>query len=393
MNYFLLPHSFPFQYKKLDFYKPDADLEPTENSSLSTYLYEIKEKIKELDVEWDIYREYTNPYEYIHTRPPNRQPVAQYKPLSRSYFKMVEIIQHFQMLSPYKNRSIRSFHLAEGPGGFIEALVNMRGRAPNNPWAWEDQYYGMTLLNEQDKTVPSWKKSQIFLKSHPNVTIEYGRDGTGNLLSVENFVGCVEKYGGKMDFITGDGGFDFPEDHNLQETNIYPLLVAQICFAVCLQKKGGCFVMKIYDCFMTSTVELIYLLTSFYEKVYITKPRTSRFANSEKYLVCTNFHFDKTREGEYYSYMLKWLKGIQHAPLTRIFRFPIPRYFMLKLEEYNMMLGQQQIETIFSTISLMDSLNRKNKIDHLIRFHLNKCIQWCQQHGEPITTYSPSIHG
>ena len=386
MNFFLLPHSFPFQYRKID-----AHFVPNEpeNGSLSSYLYEIKEKIKEFDAEWDIYKEYTNPFEYIHTCPPNRKPVAQHKPLSRSYFKMVEILQHFQILEPYRNRSIQTFHLAEGPGGFIEALVHLRRNIPIDRQNG-DRYYGMTLLNENDKTVPSWKKSQVFLKAHPNITIEYGRDGTGNLLSIENFVGCVEKVGGKMDLITADGGFDLSDELNKQEIGLYPLLVAQICFAICLQKKGGCFILKIYDCFMISTVELLYLLTSFYEKVYLTKPRTSRFSNSEKYIVCQNFHFDKNREGEYYSYLLNWMKHTCQTPpnnpvmVSRIFRFPIPRYFILKLEEYNMILGQQQIETIFSTITLMDTPNKKSKIEHLIRFHINKCIQWCHSHGEPI---------
>ena len=100
MNFFLLPHSFPFQYRKIDVHYDTDDPGKKEECSLSTYLYEIKEKIKEFDAEWDIYKEYTNPFEYIHTRPQNRKCVAQYKPLSRSYFKMVEILQHFQLLEP-----------------------------------------------------------------------------------------------------------------------------------------------------------------------------------------------------------------------------------------------------------------------------------------------------
>lgn len=387
MNFFLLPHSFPFQYRKINVYYDYNSQQ--EKSSLCSYLYEIKEKIKEFDAEWDIYKEYTNPFEYIHTRPPNRKSVALNKPLSRSYFKMIEILQHFQILETYRNRCIQTFHLAEGPGGFIEALVHLR-KITFPERQGEDCYYGMTLLNESDKTVPAWKKSQMFLKANPNITIEYGRDGTGNLLSLENFVGCVEKWGGKMDLITADGSFDFTDELDKQEVGLYPLLVAQICFAVCLQKRGGSFILKIYDCFMKSTAELLYLLSSFYEKVYLTKPRTSRNTNSEKYVVCLNFHFDKNREGEYYSYLLNWMKQVCFYPNIsnprppRIFRFSIPRYFTLKLEEYNMILGQQQIETIFSTITLMDAPNKKSKIEHLIRFHLNKCIQWCHLHGEPI---------
>lgn len=395
MNFFLLPHSFPFQYRKIDPHNKNGPKEP--DSSLSCYLNEIKEKVKEFETEWNIYKEYTNPFEYIYSQPPNRKPVALHKPLSCSYFKMTELLQQFPLFEPCRKwneptgkiistTGIQTFHLAEGPGGFIEAVVKNRKKMGYT----NDKHYGMTLLSENDNTVPSWKKSQVFLKTHPNIIIDYGRDGTGNLLSVENFVGCVEKFGGKMDLITADGNINSVDEMDQQEVDIYPLLVAQICFAICLQKKGGCFVLKIYDFFTIFTAELLYLLSSFYEKVYLTKPRTSVYASSEKFVVCQNFHFDKNREGEYYSYMLNWMKHVissKNVPnFLRIFRFNIPRYFMSKLEEYNMILGQQQIETIFSTISLMDTPNRRNKIEHLIRFHTNKCIQWCQSHEEPISS-------
>ena len=45
-----------------------------------------------------------------------------------------------------------------------------------------------------------------------------------------------------MDFITGDGGFDFSVDFNSQEKHIADLLMAQVFYALIMQKKGGCFV-------------------------------------------------------------------------------------------------------------------------------------------------------
>ena len=37
---------------------------------------------------------------------------------------------------------------------------------------------------------------------------------------------------------------------------------------------------------------MLYLLSCLYNEVYITKPHTSRMANSEKYIVCKNFLLD-----------------------------------------------------------------------------------------------------
>ena len=50
------------------------------------------------------------------------------------------------------NNPIKSFHLAEGPGGFIEATAFIR----NIP---DDVYYGMTLMNK-DGNIPGWKKAE-----------------------------------------------------------------------------------------------------------------------------------------------------------------------------------------------------------------------------------------
>ena len=235
MTFFLLPRNYHLLYKNIE-YKYIDDI-PTSviSQSSSQYLYSIKERITSKEKQWDIYKKYTNPYEFIHTTVPlKKKSVSKYKPLSRSYFKMIEIIKTFHIMF---REPITSFHLAEGPGGFIEALVNFRN-------CDKDTYIGMTLLdeNKSDSNIPAWKKSDIFLKSNQNVFLENGYDGTGNILSFENFEYIIKKYPLKMDFITADGGFDFSIDFNQQECSIGKLLFAQVAYAICLQKYNGIFV-------------------------------------------------------------------------------------------------------------------------------------------------------
>jgi 23S rRNA U2552 (ribose-2'-O)-methylase RlmE/FtsJ len=362
--------------------------EPAEPSSIAHYLYEIKEKIKVFEDEWDIYKEYTNPYEYIHTQiPGTKRPVSLYKPLSRSYFKMVEILQYFDLLEPCRNRTLNSFHLAEGPGGFIEALAFIRQKQAPAFYA-DDRYVGMTLVDDRDKNIPAWRKSQYFLRTHANVALEYGPDMTGNLLNPANFVHVAEKYASRMDFITADGGFDFSEDFNRQETNMVPLILAQICYALCMQKPGGAFVIKIFDCFHKPTQDLIYLLTGFYEKTFMTKPNTSRMANSERYLVCLNFH-DPAGAHDFKQVLYRvFMEAIHGAPPQLPFCFfgePLPLYFMTKLNEYNAIIGQQQVDNIYYTLSLMENkANKKSKIEVMIKNNIAKSVWWCQKHGVAI---------
>ncbi len=410
MIYFLLPKTHPSTVFHLQCTLSPEQPTPYLSCSLSYYLTDIKERINGYLKEWDIYKKYTNPFEYIHSNLPNKKKcIAKHKPLSRSYFKMIEMVHIFQLFYIPKQQldcttivniplqgisysygtnhktcipnlnnytmPITSFHLAEGPGGFIEALVELR-KNPN------DMYYGMTILDVQnDSNIPAWKKSQTFLKDHPNVYIEAGVDNTGNLLNIDNLQYCTEKYGSTMDFITADGGFDFSIDFNQQEISITRLLFAQIAFALCMQKKNGTFILKIFDAFMQQTIDLLYLLSSFYEKVYITKPQTSRIANSEKYIICK--HFIPSCSEEFYPYIYNTFRQMMSLPHLYVHRFlkdPLPYFFVTKIEEYNSIFGQQQIENIHNTIALIETKNKNEKINMMLRANIQKCMNWCTHH-------------
>ena len=370
MTYYLLPKTSFLIHKNIECIIQETPTEVKYSNSLSYYLYNIKKQIDKHEREWDIYKKYTNPYEYINSIVPyKKKSIAKHKPLSRSYYKMIEIMNTFNI--DFSTSPIQSFHLAEGPGGFIEALLHRR----NNK---SDKYIGMTLIdNDNDPNIPAWKKTSDFLNKNPNVVIETGADNTGNILSLENLVYCKNKYGSSMDIITGDGGFDFSLDFNNQEISISRLLFAQMCFAVSMQKKRGIFILKIFDCFMEHSVDILYILSSFYDKVYIIKPQTSRYANSEKYIVCKDFLFDTSEHFFPFLYNAFDKMSNDELPVYRYLNLPICYYFINKLEEYNAILGQQQIENIHYTISLIEHKYKQDKIDNLIKINIQKCIQWC----------------
>ena len=374
MSYYLLPRNHNLIYKSLECVENKTTIKPVVSFSLADYLYDIKKKISEKGIDWDTYKKYTNPYEYIHSIVPGKKKsVSKYKPLSRSYFKMLEILRTFEFNFA---TNINTFHLAEGPGGFIEAMVSYRKST-------QDKYIGITLLDDkEDPTIPSWKKSESFLKNNSNVFIEKGRDKTGDILSLNNFLYCKEKYSSSMDFITGDGGFDFSIDFNKQEISISKLLFAQVIYAIVLQKKNGSFVLKLFDCFMQHTIDILYLLSSFYSKVYIMKPNSSRFANSEKYIICKGFLFESCEL--FFPYLLNVFTKmitIESENIQRFLNVPISNYYLTKVEEYNAIFGQQQIENIYYTISLIDSKISSEKIDQMIKLNTQKCVQWCLRHN------------
>ena len=351
------------------------------NQTLQKYLKNIKSQIDECELVWDKYKKYTNPYEFIHSIVPNsRSAICKYKPLSRSFFKMIELCHMLNILPNLPQNKCKSFHLAEGPGGFIEALVYLR----KNP---ADLYYGMTLLEEHNQNVPGWRKSKQFLANNINVIIENGYDKKGDLMNPQNLLHCLKHYKGDIDLITGDGGFDFSIHYMSQETVSAPLILCQVIFAIAMQKKGGTFIIKMFDTFSKISLDILYLLSNIYESVYFTKPHTSRYANSEKYIVCKKFKLDDSCRQEtinvFYKLMMQ-LNKLDNPPLEALFDYELPYYFLNKVEEYNAILGQQQIENISSTFNLIDGANKyDNKYDKLEiikKNNIHKCISWCQQY-------------
>jgi 23S rRNA U2552 (ribose-2'-O)-methylase RlmE/FtsJ len=391
MTNFLLPNVNNEIYEKIKYSEPK---ELQENpvfisNSLSFYLSNIKERITDNEILWDIFKKYTNPYEYIHTPVPMIIPyqdfneryikhsIAKYRPISRSYFKMIEMIKIFKLIPEDTSNEINTFHLAEGPGGFIEALATLRLNI-------KDKYIGMTLQNtSKDMNIPAWKKSKGFLNKYKNVILENGIDGTGNILVLDNLLYCKEKYGSKMDIITGDGGFDFSTDFNYQEIFISKLLFAQVAFAITMQKEGGCFILKIFDSFMKHTLDIQYILSSFYENVHIIKPQTSRYANSEKYLICKNFRY---KDNHFFPFIercfIEMMKTDKEVP-CRFLDMEIPFYFIQKIEEFNAIFGQKQIQNIHYTLSLIDNKYKQDKIDSLIQTNMQKSIDWCIRFDVP----------
>jgi hypothetical protein len=59
----------------------------------------------------------------------------------------------------------------------------------------------------------------------------------------------------------------------------------------------------------------------------------------------------------------------------------IPYLFIKKMEEYNAIFGQKQIQNIHYTLSLMETKTKLDKIESLIKTNIQKSIDWCSKHS------------
>ena len=179
MTYFILPQiEYDIRPSNLKLICKEENKIEIKVTSLKKYLNKIKGLIDKHILQWDNSKKYTNPYEFIHTNIPNtKNSICKIKPISRAFFKLIEIYNTHRLL-PQGDIPINTFHLAEGPGGFIEALCNIR----NNP---NDVYHGITLMDSHTD-VPKWKKAENFMNKHKNIKLVYGPKNDGNLYLKHN---------------------------------------------------------------------------------------------------------------------------------------------------------------------------------------------------------------
>ena len=332
------------------------------NGILNNELYEkIKSKKTEIDEvreSWDKAKKISNDYEYIYTSSNFKKNISNIIPVSRSFFKLREIIYDFHL----DVRGVSSC-VAEAPGGFIQSLL--KHSVDNNISI--NKIYGITLVSD-DKDIPFWNPT-IF--KNENVIISNGHDDTGDLYKLHNVISFIKICGkGTCQLVTADGGFDYTSDFE-QELSSYKLFFSEIMIALNIQKEGGVFICKLFDLFYRSTLQLLFLLYLSYETISFIKPLTSRQSNSEKYIVCRGFKgFNKDISNIMCENFGKDNMNIH-----------LPDEFIEMLDRYHKEIINSQINKIDNTLQIISN-NKKNDKPTYKQIDLAK--EWCRNYKIPI---------
>lgn len=303
---------------------------------------------------WERSKKIINDYEYIYTSSKTNKNICGINPVSRSYFKLYEILKDINNTSD--NGYVAC--IAEGPGGFIHCLndhTNMN-------------VYGITLISEEDKSIPYWNQ---YIINNKNNKLFFDKSCDIYIYSIAksfiNFVG-----NNKCSLITADGGFDYSNNYNSQEESSYRLIYCEIFISLNIQKIGGSFIIKMFDLFNYKTIQLIYLLYLCYDKIIFYKPSTSRLSNSEKYITCIGFkgmnEEIKTSINNYYNNYNNFI-------------IEIPPSFIDDIINYNDQFTQIQIETIQNII---ENINKEQKDIVPSDRQITKAKDWCIKYGLPL---------
>lgn len=337
----------------------------TYNKDLCDKLKMIKCKIDDT-VDWDKMKKLSNPYELIHsstTNCKNNKSIPCVNPISRSYFKLIEIMKIYSLVST--TSSTNMIAVAEGPGGFIESFIC------RNKSFEDDRVYGITLP-PSTKCIPSWDKLTT-LYSTKNLHTSYGN--IYNISEINTFVSNIRT---KSQFITADGGFDYSNDFNGQETQSCRIILAELIICFKCQAIGGNFVCKFFDLFNILTVKLVYILKKLYTNFYIYKPVTSRPANSERYIICKGFIGISDE-------LLKNLENIleqwEDDKIYDISGITLDNEFNNYIQKHNISFVSNQIKYLDKTLVLTKNNPSKYNYNKIISQQVLNATNWCRMYG------------
>jgi len=198
--------------------------------------------------------------------------------------KLIELLNQFSHdIFPTGRASHEFVHFdnAAMPGIFPYTMkYYLHANHPNLKYVW----YASSLIETTKEAMSPLRDEYGLWKNYPDNWL-MDDNYNGDVMSQKVQQHFKERLGGKVDLYTSDIGFDVSFNYNEQETLQSPTNLGQVISGLITLKKGGTLITKQYT-FMTSfTISLMGLLTRLFNKLYVTKPMTSKPDNSETYLV------------------------------------------------------------------------------------------------------------
>ena len=173
-----------------------VDSTPTNHKLNNELFKKITDKKSEIDSvqhKWDSAKKINNDHEYIYTSSNYRKNISSVVPVSRSFFKLREIIYDFRL-----DVSGKSACIAEAPGGFVQSLLRFSEERNIELIS----IYGITLVSD-DKEIPFWNPT---LLTNPKIQVSTGKDGTGDLYKLMNVLDFIQLCGkSNCSIVTADG--------------------------------------------------------------------------------------------------------------------------------------------------------------------------------------------
>lgn len=347
MSYYILPKNI----NHIDF-NPKCSNEtckPYVSESLLNYYCNIKDQIITIfsddndlsNITFEYATKFINPHEFIFSKVPGSKfSVSKLKPNSNIFYDLLETSSNLNIFESYKTNQLMKFlHISPNYHDSIDCF-------------------------------------EIFREDFNDEHVHYN-----NKFS-ETIDDSVDK---KYDFI-------FYEIDNSDYINS---LVEAVISIISSQKSNGTCIIKICDMFYKPVIDILYFLSSIYEKVYISKPSTNNVTTFEKYVICKNFLYNEALTNYLEinaKKLVKILKTLNRRFINSLYDFDIPYYFKNKVDELNIIIGQQQLQALDQIIVIYKNKNKEDKIENIKKSNIQKSVLWCEKYKIPCNKFTEKIN-
>ena len=369
MSYYILPkkhNTIDINPKLIENIEGNDEsiLKPVVSHSLIHYLNIVTEQIKDYfdnivvdtnnTVNYDMICKIINPYEFIFSKVPGlKYSVSKLKPQNNIFFIIMEIMYNFNIFD-YMNKNINTIHLGKNSHSIIECMNIMREDYNDNHIFFE--------LNESSNI------NDLFKKYNEMKSLNIKKQS--------------------IDFLY----FELNNKIYLNTNTYIYGLVLFLQLILTYQKENGVTIIKIDNIFYKPILDVLYILTSLYDKIYIVKPNTTNIITNERYLVCKHFTVKKNEILENKLEVLIKKLNSSHLIIDSLITENLSAYFMNKIEDSNINIGHQQIEHLDLLLHIIKNKNRDDKIYTLKKNNIIKCIQWCEKFKIPHNKFVDKIN-
>ena len=346
MNYYMLPKiNNTIIVNPIDNSNNNYKHKPYLSHSLLKYYNETRKQIKHICknahdevIHYDELVKIVNPYEYIFSKVPGSKfSVSKLKPKTNLFYDFLEVSTILNIFEKYKNQTIKTLHLSYNNSDTIECFEMMRENYNDEIMCYDE------ITDETIKSIGETKFNFIFFETRKCNINEY-------IIS----------------------------------------LIEILMIVLRNQASEGSCIIKINDVFYKPVVDIFYVLSSLYERVFVLKPNTTNVTSFDKYIVCKHF---KKKEKDVnlklnYFRLLVFLKKLDEKSIVSILDYDIPYYYKMKIDDMNIISGQQQIEALDLLINILKNKNKDEKIETLKKNNIQKSVLWCDRHKIPCNKFS-----
>lgn len=171
----------------------------------------------------------------------------------------------------------------------------------------------------------------------------------------------------KPDIVVADGSVNVWDNPAEQENLVSRLKWCEAISMLGVLSRGGSLVLKYFTTFEYSSIALLFLLRTLFDRVLILKPYTIKESNSEVYIVCRDFK--PATDLDLRGYLLEMFdaiaedqeQGVNNMAPIRVHSDQIPQSFVKALVSCAKDFAEQQMQAIERNVALFGDMTQEER--------------------------------